>query len=32
MPELARTRVAALGAQPQMLKTQILEFDRQTMA
>ena len=28
LPEVARACVAALGAQPQMLKAQILEFDR----
>ena len=32
MPELARACVAALGAQLQMLKTQILHFDRLIMA
>jgi transposase len=32
LPEVARTCVAALGAQLRMLKTQILEFDRRLMA
>ena len=32
VPEVARARVAALGAQLRMLKAQILEFDRQIMA
>jgi transposase len=32
LPELARTCVAALGAELQMLKSQILEFDRKIMA
>src|SRR5262249_30008564 len=32
VPEIARTCVAALGAQLRMLKAQILEFDRQIMA
>ena len=32
VPELARACVAALGAQLQMLKAQILEFDRKIMA
>jgi transposase len=32
LPEVARACVAALGGQLRMLKTQILEFDRQIMA
>jgi transposase len=32
LPEIARTCVAALGAQLRMLKAQILEFDRRIMA
>jgi transposase len=32
LPEVARTCVAALGAQLRMLKAQILEFDRRIMA
>jgi transposase len=32
LPEVARACVAALGAQLQMLKTQILQFDRMIMA
>jgi transposase len=32
VPEIARTCVAALGAQLRMLKAQILEFDRRIMA